>query len=87
MLDLHLLGNKKVIANAGDLLHPFGVTKQMEQLVNGIFQLIRTFEENLSAFGSLDRKEGTVETIILGHFLEIFEKVFSSSILMVKCNQ
>lgn len=79
LLDLHLLGNNKVIADMGCLLPPYGVTKKMEHLVNKVFEFIRTFEDNLSALSRQGKEEGAVKFIIFEHFRDVFEKVLSSS--------
>lgn len=59
----------------GIALHPFGVTKEMEQQVNQNFELIRTFERNLSSFHREENRLGAVEHILLGHIEDIIAKV------------
>lgn len=74
LLDLHLLGDNRAKATCEALLLPYGVTKQMEQLVNDNFKWIRTFKDNIIAFSREDREGATVKAILLGHFEEVFEK-------------
>ncbi|KAL8046294.1 hypothetical protein ABFX02_08G168300 [Erythranthe guttata] len=85
LLDFHLLGNHEDITMVGIALHPFGVTKEMEQLVSQNFELIKTSERNLSDFIEQEDEQSAVEQILLGHFKDLFakawdaEKLYSSS--------
>ncbi|CAK9179916.1 unnamed protein product [Ilex paraguariensis] len=74
LLDNYLLGRDRVITTMGALLCPFGITKQMEQLIYQNFQFIREFEQNLRAFCKQDLDEGSVKEALLAHFEDIFEK-------------
>ncbi|XP_051115352.1 midasin [Andrographis paniculata] len=84
-LDHHLLGDSEDTFVAGTVLHPFGVTKEMEQLVNHNFKLVKTFERDLSAFQGVENRQGAVEHILLGHIEDLFvkahtfEELYSSS--------
>ncbi|KAK4479548.1 hypothetical protein RD792_015065 [Penstemon davidsonii] len=74
LLNHHLLGSNEDITAVEIVFHPFGVTKEMEQLINQNFELIRTFEKNLSAFHGHEDEKGAVEYILLGHFDDLFTK-------------
>ncbi|KAL2243207.1 UNVERIFIED_CONTAM: Midasin, partial [Sesamum indicum] len=74
LLDHHLLGSCEYIAMVGIALHPSGVTKEMEQLVNLNFQLIKTFERNLLAFRGQEDEQGAVRNILLGHMEDLCAK-------------
>lgn len=74
LLDTHLLGNNRDIAHAGAFLHPYGVTKEMENLIKANFQLISVFKDSVSIFSREDKYGVTVKTIILGHFNDLFVK-------------
>lgn len=74
MLDCYLLCGNRDITAVGAVLNPYGITKEMEQLVNLNFQLIQKFEENLSAFQKQDGNR-LVQEILLGHFRDLLEKV------------
>lgn len=69
-LDRHLLGSCEDIIADVSVLHPFGVTGEMEEDVNDNFKLINTFEKDLFAFSG----HGSVK-ILLGHFQHLFAKV------------
>lgn len=69
-LDQHLLGNGQDINFGGIVLHPYGVTREMEEQVKLNLELINTFEKNLSSFDG----HGSIK-ILLGHFQELFEMV------------
>ncbi|KAL2462441.1 ATPase [Forsythia ovata] len=85
LLDRYLLGGNRDITAVGAVLNPYGVTEEMEQVVNQNFQLIRKFEDNLSAFHKQDGNRA-VQEILLGQFRDLFEKAnitaeeFSSSL-------
>ncbi|KAL0354500.1 UNVERIFIED_CONTAM: Midasin [Sesamum radiatum] len=74
LLDHHLLGSCEDITMVGTALHPYGVTKEMEQLVNQNFQLIETFERNLLAFRGQEDEQGAVRNILLGHMEDLCAK-------------
>lgn len=76
LLDDHLLGSCEDIAMLRIALHPFGVTKEMEQLVNQNFNLTREFEKDLSALLRQEDGQGSVRKILLGHAEDLFAKVF-----------
>ncbi|CAA2972808.1 midasin isoform X1 [Olea europaea subsp. europaea] len=73
LLDCYLLCGNRDITAVGAVLNPYGITKEMEQLVNLNFQLIQKFEENLSAFQKQDGNR-LVQEILLGHFRDLLEK-------------
>lgn len=56
-------------------LHPYGVTEQMEQMVNQNFMLIRKFGDDLTAFRKQHVHGRTVNDILFGHVEHILEKV------------
>ncbi|KAK4395085.1 Midasin, partial [Sesamum angolense] len=74
LLDHHLLGSCDDTTMVGITLHPYGVTKEMEQLVNENFQLIKTFERNLLAFRGQEDEQGAVRNILLGHMEDLCAK-------------
>ncbi|KAK4427378.1 Midasin [Sesamum alatum] len=74
LLDHHLLGSCEDITMVGIALHPYGVTREMEQLVNQNFQLIKTFEKNLLAFRGQEDEQGAVRNILLGHMKDLCAK-------------
>ncbi|KAL3824480.1 hypothetical protein ACJIZ3_020509 [Penstemon smallii] len=74
LLNHHLLGSNEDITTVEIVFHPCGVTKEMEQLTNQNFELIRTFEKNVSTFHGHEDENGAVEYILLGHFDDLFTK-------------
>nr|XP_017246046.1 PREDICTED: midasin isoform X2 [Daucus carota subsp. sativus] len=72
LLDKILLGCDRVITTEEFSLHPYGVTKQMEMMLNQNFMLIKGFGDDLSAF----RKQcvGSVNDVLFGHVEHILEK-------------
>ncbi|KZV19144.1 midasin [Dorcoceras hygrometricum] len=75
LLDHYLLGSNVNIAMTEIKLQPYGVTKQMELLVNENFQLIKTFKNKLSALRNTGAGKVAVTDILLGHFEDLFAKV------------
>ncbi|GFQ03816.1 midasin [Phtheirospermum japonicum] len=73
-LDRHLLGSYEDNTMIGFALHPYGVTKEMEQLVDQNFKLIKSFENNLSAFHVQEDQQGAVKNILLGHIEDLIAK-------------
>ncbi|KAK6125035.1 hypothetical protein DH2020_041213 [Rehmannia glutinosa] len=74
LLDHHLLGSFEDNTIRGVALHPYGVTKEMEQLVDQNFELIKSFEKNLSAFHVQEDGQGAVRNILLGHIEDLLTK-------------
>ncbi|KAL8480046.1 hypothetical protein ACS0TY_026830 [Phlomoides rotata] len=70
MLDHHLLGSCEGISMEGLVLHPYGVTNEMEEMVNQNFKLVKTFENDLSAFHG----QGALKHILIGHYKDLFAK-------------
>ncbi|KAL3632042.1 hypothetical protein CASFOL_025026 [Castilleja foliolosa] len=85
LLDRHLLGSYEDNTMIGFALHPYGVTQEMEQLVDQNFELIKTFENSLSAFHVQEHQQGAVKNILLGHIEDLIlqarsaEELYSSS--------
>ncbi|XP_073015322.1 midasin-like isoform X1 [Primulina eburnea] len=75
LLDHYLLGSNGNIAMNEIKLQPYGVTKEMELLVNENFQLIKTFKNDLSALHDTEDGKVAVTDILLGHFEDLFSKV------------
>ncbi|PIN24695.1 hypothetical protein CDL12_02577 [Handroanthus impetiginosus] len=78
MLDDHLLGSNEDITMVGIALHPYGVTKEMEHLVDQNFELIKTFETNLAAFRGQENEQGAVISILLGHIEDLLAKAHTA---------
>lgn len=74
-LDQYLLGSCEDIITDGVALHPYGVTGEMEEHVIDNFNLINTFEKDLTVFNG----HGSIK-ILLGHFQDLFAKVAIASI-------
>lgn len=75
-LDDCLLSRKEVISTpAAGVLQPFVVTEQMKELVIQNFEAINIFRDYHSALSKRIANRNSVETILLGHFDEVFEKV------------
>ncbi|XP_022152480.1 midasin isoform X2 [Momordica charantia] len=74
-LDDCLLSRKEVISTpAAGVLQPFVVTEQMKELVIQNFEAINIFRDYHSALSKHIANRNSVETILLGHFDEVFEK-------------
>lgn len=73
MLDHHLLGSYEGISMARVVLHPYGVTNEMEEMVNQNFKLVKRFENDLSSFHG----QGAVKHILIGHYKDLFAKVLN----------
>nr|AMP82937.1 acidic leucine-rich nuclear phosphoprotein 32-related protein 1 [Catalpa bungei] len=78
MLDHHLLGSNEDITMVGIALHPYGVTKEMEHLVDQNFELIKTFGTNLSTFHVQEDIQGAVIRILLGHIEDLLAKAHTA---------
>ncbi|KAI3455601.1 hypothetical protein Pfo_012264 [Paulownia fortunei] len=78
LLDHHLLGSSEDITMIGIALHPYGVTKEMEQLVDQNFKFIKTFEKNLSAFHVQEDGQGAVKNILFGHIDDLSAKAHNA---------
>ncbi|KAA8540261.1 hypothetical protein F0562_024176 [Nyssa sinensis] len=74
LLDNYLLGHNRVITTEAAALHPYIISKQMEQLVFQNFLLIKKFEEHLCAFRNQDMDRRSVGKALLCHFEDILNK-------------
>lgn len=65
-------------------LQPYGVTKEMELLVNENFQLVKTFKNDLSTLHDTEDGKVAVTDILLGHFEDLFAQVNAKSMLKMQ---
>ncbi|XP_058222016.1 midasin-like isoform X2 [Rhododendron vialii] len=77
LLDNHLLGRDRVLTSVTPPLHPYVVSKQMEQFVLQNFQMIKEFEKQLCAFREQDEDRRSVNEVLLGRFDDILKKASS----------
>ncbi|KAI8548547.1 hypothetical protein RHMOL_Rhmol07G0280600 [Rhododendron molle] len=77
LLDNHLLGRDRVLTSVTPPLHPYVVSKPMEQFVLQNFQTIKEFEKQLCALREQDEDRRSVKEVLLGRFDDILKKASS----------
>ncbi|KAF7137371.1 hypothetical protein RHSIM_Rhsim07G0217300 [Rhododendron simsii] len=77
LLDNHLLGRDRVLTSVTPTLHPYVVSKQMEQFVLQNFQMTKEFEKQLCALREQDEDRRSVNEVLLGRFDDILKKASS----------
>ncbi|KAL6993116.1 hypothetical protein U1Q18_011234 [Sarracenia purpurea var. burkii] len=75
LLDSLLIGHDRVVTSLTTSLHPYVLSKQMEQLVLQNLQMIKEFQKDLCAFRLQDEGRSSVKEALLGHFDDILKKV------------
>lgn len=75
LLDGYLFGDCGGVLSTEVVLHPHGITKQMEQFVQQNLLLVKDFKEQLRAIRKQDLTSGLAKYVLLDHFEEIFAKV------------
>lgn len=80
LLDDLLLGRDRVLTSVTAPLHPYVISKQMEQFVLQNFQMVKEFERHLHALREQDEDRGSVKEVLLGRFDDILKKVEDSYI-------
>ncbi|XP_076884991.1 midasin-like [Bidens hawaiensis] len=71
MLDNHLFGNCGSLISTSVVLHPYGITKQMEEFVQQNFLLTKNFKEELLTIRKQDVNAGLAKKVLLDHFEDI----------------
>ncbi|XP_023760194.1 midasin [Lactuca sativa] len=74
LLDGYLFGDCGGVLSTEVVLHPHGITKQMEQFVQQNLLLVKDFKEQLRAIRKQDLTSGLAKYVLLDHFEEIFAK-------------
>ncbi|KAI8548546.1 hypothetical protein RHMOL_Rhmol07G0280600 [Rhododendron molle] len=80
LLDNHLLGRDRVLTSVTPPLHPYVVSKPMEQFVLQNFQTIKEFEKQLCALREQDEDRRSVKEVLLGRFDDILKKDFETNL-------
>ncbi|KAJ0755641.1 putative von Willebrand factor, type A, AAA+ ATPase domain, midasin, midasin, AAA lid domain 7 [Helianthus annuus] len=70
-LDSYLFGDCGSLISTSVVLHPYGITKEMEQFVQQNFTLIKGFKEELLAIREQDLHAGLAKNVLLDHFNDI----------------
>ncbi|KAL4583665.1 hypothetical protein LXL04_008247 [Taraxacum kok-saghyz] len=74
LLDGYLFGDCGGLIGSEVVLHPYGITNQMEQFVQQNMSLIKDFKDQLRAIRKQDLKSGLAKDVLFDHFEEIFAK-------------
>lgn len=77
MLDNHLFGDCGSLISTSVVLHPYGITKQMEEFVQQNFLLTKNFKEELRTIRQQDVNAGLAKKVLLDHFEDIITNVCS----------
>lgn len=73
-LDTYLLGCNEAITNLTSCVHPYIISKQMEQLLFQNLDVIKEFEDDLSTFRKKDHEKNSVIETFLNHFNEMLNE-------------
>ncbi|KAI3766421.1 hypothetical protein L2E82_16478 [Cichorium intybus] len=74
LLNSYLFGDCGSLISTEVVLHPYGITKQMEHFVQQNLILIKDFKEQLRIIRKQDLNSGLAKDVLLDHFEEIFAK-------------
>lgn len=74
-MDTYLLGCNEAITNLTSCVHPYIISKQMEQLLFQNLDVIKEFEDDLSTFRKKDHEKNSVIETFLNHFNEMLNEV------------